>query len=185
MRVIGKRPVFLMALPLLVASNVWSMKTNNWNSLLAASIVSGFASSAGEGPVPALVADLFFVHQRGTAMMIFHMALSCGFFLGPLINAYVVQFSSFRVSFEWIAIAAGVTWVVAIFTVNETAYYNRDVKAPESAYGPKNTFVQRMGVTIGYNKDQNIFTAFVNTLAVASYPGVFWSGITVGTFVGW
>jgi MFS family permease len=185
MRCIGKRPVYLLSLPLLVAMNVWSSKTHSFNSLLAASILSGFAASAGDATVPAVAADLFFVHQRGAVMMIFHMALSCGVFLGPLINAYTVQYSSWRVSCEWIAIAAGILWVIAIFTVHETTYYQRDVNAPASAFGPKKSFKQKMGITSGYNKDLSYLKALGSTVAVIAYPPVLWSGLTVGTFVGW
>jgi len=94
MRVIGKRPVFLVSLPILVATNLWASKTHNFNSLLASQIVSGFAGSAAEGSVLATAADIFFVHERGTMLMIFHMAISFGAMLGPLMNSYVVQVSA-------------------------------------------------------------------------------------------
>jgi MFS family permease len=142
--------VFILSLSILVAANVWSLKTNDFNQLLAASALSGFASSAGETVVPALVADLFFVHERGTVMMIFHMAPSSGFFLGPLIDAYIAQYSSWRISCEWIAVAAGATWSVAFFTVHETSYYSRDVYAPLSSYPRKRSFTNELGVTRGY-----------------------------------
>ncbi|RDW90984.1 hypothetical protein BP5796_02149 [Coleophoma crateriformis] len=185
MRVIGKRPVYLMAMPLLVGTNVWSMKATSLNSLLAASIVSGFAASAADATVSAVVVDMFFVHQRGTVMMIFHMALSSGFFIGPLINAYVVQYSSWRQECEWIAIAAGVAWVVAIFTIRETTYLHRDVKRSVDTFAPKKTFFQCMGITSGYNPQANFFRAFGNTVAIVSYPGVLWPGCVIGVFVGW
>lgn len=185
MRVIGKRPVFLLAIPLQMACNVWASRTHSWNSLLAASIVSGFASAAGEGAVPAVVADLFFVSERGTMMMIFHIALSAGFFLGPLINAFVVQYASWRVANEWLAIAAGVTWVVGLFTIHETSYYKRDVNASEASYPPRRGLLRNMGVTLGFNREQSLWKALWNTIAVVAYPPVLWSGLTVGTFVGW
>jgi MFS family permease len=185
MRVIGKRVVVLLSLSILVAGNVWSLKTHDFNELLAASVLSGFASSAGEAVVLALVADLFFVHERGTVMMMFHMALSTGFFLGPLVDAYVIQYSSWRVSCEWIAVAAGATLSVALFTVHETSYYNRDVYAPLSSYPRKRTFVNKLGVARGYNPQQSFSKTLCNTLAVFAYPGVFWSGITIGVFLSW
>jgi MFS family permease len=137
MRAIGKRLVFLLSLSIPVAGNMLSLKTHDFNQLHAASVLSGFASSVGEPVVPAFVADLFFVHERGIVMMIFHMALSSGFFLGPLIDAHVTQYSSWRVSCEWIAVAAGATWSVGFFTVHETSYYNRDVYAPPSSHPRK------------------------------------------------
>lgn len=184
-RVIGKRPVFLLSLLTLIAGNVWSLKTHDFNQLLAASVLTGFASSAGESVVPALAADLFFVHERGTVMMIFHMALSSGFFLGPLIDAYIIQYSSWRVYCEWIAAAAGATSLVVFFTVHETTYCNRDVYAPLSSYPRKRTFTNKLSVTRGYNPQQSFCEALCNTIAVFAYPGIFWSGITIGVFVGW
>jgi MFS family permease len=201
MRVIGKRPVYLLSLPLLAAANIWSYKATSFNSLLAASIVSGFAASAGDATVPAVVADLFFVHQRGTVMMIFHMTLSCGFFIGPLINAYVVQYSSWRNECLWIAVVTFALWSVAFFTVYESSYYHRDVNALGSSFGPKKSFAQLLSVTGGYNKEANFFVSVYNTVAVVAYPPVLWAGklatrkfqkiiltclgLTVGTFVGW
>jgi len=176
MRVIGKRPVYLLSLPLLATANIWSYKATSFNSLLAASIVSGFAASAGDATVPAVVADLFFVHQRGTVMMIFHMTLSCGFFIGPLINAYVVQYSSWRNECLWIAVVTFSLWAVAFFTVYESSYYHRDVNAIESSFGPKKSFTQLLSVTGGYNTEANFFVSVYNTVAAVAYPPVLWAG---------
>jgi MFS family permease len=178
MRCVGKRPIYLMSLPLLAVTNIWSYKATSFNSLLAASIVSGFDASAGDATVPAVVADLFFVHERGTLMMIFHMALSCGFFLGPLVNAYVVQYSGWRTECLWIAIAPFVTWAVAILTIHESSYFHRDVNAPESSFEQRRSFAQRLGLTLGYNKEANFFKAFADTVAVVAYPPVLWAGLT-------
>jgi len=185
MRKVGKRPVFLTALPLLVATNIWGAKATSYNSLLASCILSGFASSAGDATVPAVVADLFFVHQRGTVMMIFHVALSCGFFLGPFINAYIVQYVSWRTEDAWIAVAAGVAWIVAIFGVFETQYPNRDVDKAANEYPARRTYVQMLGLGIGYNKEVSFFKGVWKTLSMFVYPPVTWAGFTVGVFVGW
>jgi MFS family permease len=120
MRVIGKRPVYLLALPIFIAVNIWSYFARSYGSLLAARILSGFAASAADATVPSLVSEVFFVHERGQCMMIFHLALSSGFFLGPLICAYVVQYTSWRWACGWIAIAASVTLLAVIFLVRET-----------------------------------------------------------------
>ncbi|TVY75768.1 putative MFS-type transporter [Lachnellula suecica] len=171
MRIIGKRPVFLISLPILAVTNVWAARTHNFNSLLASQIASGFAGAAAEASVPAVAADLFFVHQRGTVLMMFHMALSFGAFLGPLINSYVVP--------------CGATWIVSIFIVHESSYYKRDVNAPFDSYPSKKTFIQKLSLTNGYNKDTSFLQALWNTIRVLAYPPVLWTGLTVGVFVGW
>jgi MFS family permease len=185
MRCIGKRLVYLIALPLLFAANIWGFFAKSYGSLLASCIVSGFAASAGDATVPAVVADLFFVQERGSMMMIFHMALSCGFFIGPLINAYIEQYSGWQWICGWISIATALTWVVAFFIIHETTYVGRDTLAHANTFSQKHSFMRRLALTPKSNAGSGFFKSFCDILAVALYPGVIWPGITVGTFVGW
>ena len=184
LRIVGRRLVFLLALPMLAAMNIWSAKASCFRSLLGAMILSGFASAAAEAPVLVVVVDLFFAHQRGTMMMIFHLSLSAGFFLGPVINAAIVQYVGWRWICGWIAIASGITWLIGIFTIHETAYYGRDISAPASVYGSKASFTKMLSVSSGYNKHMSLYTGVYNNVGVLGHPAVLWAGLTVGTFVG-
>lgn len=186
MRVIGKRPVYLMAMLLLMATNVWSFKSTSFNSLLAARILSGFAAGVGDAPTPAAAADLFFVHERGFVMMLFQIALSCGFFIGPLINAYLVQDTgSWQWTCGWIAIASGANFLVAIFTLHETAHHSRDINAPAESFSPKRSFLSGMSLTRGHNKHASFFKSMYNIFSMAIYPPIIWAGTTTGVFVSW
>ncbi|TAQ86417.1 hypothetical protein B7494_g5261 [Chlorociboria aeruginascens] len=186
MRSIGKRPVYLLSLFLLMAANIGAAVAHGWIFLLISSIVSGFAASAGEATVPAVVADLFFVHQRGSTLMIFHMAISSGLFLGPLINSYVIQYSTWRVSCIWVAIAAGVTFIIVIFTIHETSYYNRDlISSSIIAFDPKRTFIKELSITRGYDKDSNYFRSILNIFAIISYPTVLWASLLIPAMLGY
>ncbi|PCH01397.1 Major facilitator superfamily domain, general substrate transporter [Penicillium occitanis (nom. inval.)] len=186
-RVIGKRPVYLAALLLLIGTNIWSFFTHSFESLLAARIISGFAGSAADATVPSLVADMFFVHERGHCMMIFHFALSTGFFLGPLICAYITQEVGWRWTCGLIAIAGGVTFLLGLVSIRESNYPREtaDVDLPSSSYEPKRSLVSWMSLTSGYREDLSFFKAFWSTIRLAAYPPVTWTGLTVGTFVGW
>ena len=73
----------------------------------------------------------------------------------------------------------------SIFTIHETAYYDRDVSAPPSLYGPKKTSLKMLGVTSGYNEHLSLFAAVYRNIGVIGYPAILWAGLTVGTFVGW
>lgn len=174
MRVVGKRPVYLTALPLLVASNIWGAKATSYNSLLASCIVSGFASACGDATVPAVVADLFFVHQRATMMMVFHVALSCGFFLGPFINGYIVQYVGWRTEDAWLAVASGITWIAAIFLVFETSYHRRDTEKMASEYPSKRPYLRMLGLSMGYNKDASFWKSAWTSITMFAYPPVAW-----------
>ncbi|CAK7210553.1 hypothetical protein SEUCBS140593_000865 [Sporothrix eucalyptigena] len=187
-RAYGKRPVYLLSLLLLVGTNVWSYEAKSYGSLLPARIISGFAASSADATVPSLVADLFFVHERGHCMMIFHMALSIGFFLGPLICAYITQTVGWRWTCGLIAIAGGTTFLVGLVTIRETNYPARTpeaVKKPAEGFPPKHSLLQWMSLSHGYNKDVSFWKTFIRILSMAAYPPVLWTGVTVGTFVGW
>ena len=169
-----------------MAMNVWSYKATSFNSLLAARILSGFAAGAGDAPTPAAAADLFFVHERGFVMMLFQIALGCGFFIGPFINAYATQYTgSWQWNCGWIAIASGANFLVAVFTLHETAFPSRDVHAPAEAFGPKTSFLSGMSLTRGYNKHSSFLKSFFNIFSMVVYPPIVWGGITTGVFVSW
>jgi MFS family permease len=187
MRVVGKRPVYLLALLIFVGANVWSREAQSYGSLLASRIVSAFASSAADATVPSLVADLFFVHERGHCMMLFHFALSCGFFGGPLISAYITQGAGWRWSCGFLAIAGGVTFLVGCFTIRETSYprHKADVNLPLSAYPAKKKFINWLSITNGYDREGSFFGTLWRIICLFAYPPIVWTGLTVGSFVGW
>ena len=187
MRIVGKRPVYLSSLLLLVATNIWGYFAHSYGSLLASRLIGGFCSAAADATVPAVVADLFYFHERGHCMMMFHTAISAGVFLGPLINAYLVQYAGWRWMCGFMAIAASATFLVGLFSIHETAY-SRDkvvLELPESAYPSKRNFVSRLSFTKGYDPDASFFGWLGNTLVLLAYPPVVFVGLTIGVFVGW
>ena len=52
MRIIGKRPVYLASLLLLVATNIWGYFSHSYGSLLASRLLGGFFSAAADATVP-------------------------------------------------------------------------------------------------------------------------------------
>lgn len=187
-RLIGKRPVYLASILFLCVTNIWSYFSPSYGSLLASRIVGGLMTAAADAPVPSLVADLFYFHERGHAMMIFHVAISAGAFGGPFINAYATQYAGWRWMCGIMAIAAGVTSIVALFTVRETVYVvdgPRDLLKPEEEYAAKRTWVARLSLTAGFNPNASFFGWVARTISLVAYPSVWVVGLTVGLFIGW
>lgn len=144
-------------------------------------------SAAADATVPAVVADLFYFHERGHCMMMFHTAISAGVFLGPLINAYVVQYAGWRWMCGWMAIVSAATFLVGLFSIHETAY-ERDASrlgVPAEAYAPKKTWRQRFSFTAGYDPDAKFFEWLFSTFVLFAYPPAVIAGLTIGVFVGW
>ncbi|KAI7368831.1 putative polyamine transporter [Hortaea werneckii] len=151
MGVLGKRPVYLLALALFVAANAWSMQARSWNSLLGGRIVAGFATAAADATVPSAVADMFFLEHRGHCMMYFHIALATGIFLGPLINACIVQMQDWRWSCGFLAIAGGVVFVLTVFFIRESQYQHRGCHYYEGEIPKKRSYVGCLSLTVGFN----------------------------------
>ena len=57
------------------------------------------------------------------------------------------------------AIASYVTFLVAIFTLHETAYEREKINLdlPETGYGPKKGWLSRLSLTSGYNPEASFF----------------------------
>jgi MFS family permease len=66
---IGRRPVLIIATLLLTFSTLWCGLATSYDSLLAARAFQGMGGAAADSVAPALVGDMFPVHQRGRAMV--------------------------------------------------------------------------------------------------------------------
>ncbi|KAJ6090308.1 hypothetical protein N7486_009123 [Penicillium sp. IBT 16267x] len=168
MRVIGKRPV--------LSSDAAALHDES----LASRILSGFAAAAADATVPAVVADMVAVQDRGHYMMIFHLAMTAGLFVGPLTNAYLVQQQNWRWMYYFLAIAVGVVLVIATFTIRETTYLKKRSESRE-----KRSQLQWMSLTLGSNREASFLQALLDILANAAYPPLIWCSLTIGISVGW
>jgi hypothetical protein len=65
----GRRPVILVSLLVLVFSSMWAALATSFNSLLAARLFMGIGGGPADAVAPDIVGEIFFVHQRGRAMV--------------------------------------------------------------------------------------------------------------------
>jgi MFS family permease len=65
----GRRPVNLVSLLLLTFSSMWAGLAHTYDSLLAARIIMGIGGGPADAVSPDVVGEIFFVHQRGRAMV--------------------------------------------------------------------------------------------------------------------
>lgn len=181
MRIVGKRPVYLLAMIILCMMNVWSSQASSYRELLASRILSGFAAAAADATVPAVVGDMVAPQDRGHYLMIFHLSMTGGLFLGPLINAYLVQEENWRWMCYFLAIAVGAVLALSIFTIRETSYLRTNDEQPPR----KRTWWQWMSLTVGYDPRASFFRTLLDILTNATYPPLIWCAFTIGIPVGW
>ncbi|KAM0789970.1 hypothetical protein ACM66B_005304 [Microbotryomycetes sp. NB124-2] len=119
----GMRPVFLTAALLAVVGQVWAAASkSNYPSLIAARVVQGLGMGAYFNNVPAAIEAIYFVHERGTRMALWNLALIGGINLGPVISSQIVERQGWHFAFWWQAVACSVVLLGTIVFVPELMY---------------------------------------------------------------
>ncbi len=119
---IGRRPVFLMSLVILVASGIWCACAKSIGSHIAARDILSVAAGQSEALVAFMVQEVHYIHQRGRAAT-WNAALQ-GAGTGAMFVAttYLVPAWGVRWWYGVITIINGVILIAAFFLVPETMY---------------------------------------------------------------
>jgi MFS family permease len=86
----GRRPVFIFTSFFFFACQIWTASTHNFHSLVASRILMAFMGSATEALAAAVVADLFFLHERGWWMGVYMIFLANGGAIGAIMSGFVI-----------------------------------------------------------------------------------------------
>lgn len=120
---IGKRPVVLLCSAMFFGSSIWSAVAKSWGSLFGARIIQGVSASAAESLAPAVVADLYFIHERGTKVGIATFAIASGSAIGCIFAGLVANANpDFRWVFWMDSILTGFCFTCTVFFFAETNF---------------------------------------------------------------
>ena len=72
--------------------------------------------------VPSAIVDMYFVHQRGSRMSCWNLALIGGINIGPVISSQIIDATSWRTAFWCFSAAAGAGFVATVLLLPETVY---------------------------------------------------------------
>ncbi|RAL06111.1 MFS general substrate transporter [Aspergillus ibericus CBS 121593] len=118
----GRRPIYILASVLQLASCVWNAEVYSFGNYIGANLVSGLGGAISEVIVQMTVADLFFVHHHATMNGLFVLFESIGAFLGPVASGYVVQSQGWRWTWWWCVIFFGIILLCVIFLFEESKF---------------------------------------------------------------
>ncbi|KAF7523220.1 hypothetical protein G7054_g11849 [Neopestalotiopsis clavispora] len=118
----GRRSTYILTTAVLAAVTWWSARMTTLAELYLTNLLSGLAGSVNETVAQMTLADLFFVHQRGTINATYLTAVMMGSFLTPMAAGVQASNSSWRWSYYTLAICLTVLLVVFIFSYEETKY---------------------------------------------------------------
>ncbi|KAF2734535.1 serine/threonine kinase 16 [Polyplosphaeria fusca] len=134
----GRRPVMIGGNLFLFISSVWAYNANSYKSLLASRIFGAIGMSPFEVLTTAIIADIYYVHERGLRLAIWGLCLSVGVGGGSCISGYIIQNLGWNWTYGICACFYGVFIILIFFWVPETTYrrdpaYNLDLGTKDHA----------------------------------------------------
>ncbi|KAI0161814.1 putative MFS transporter [Hypoxylon sp. FL1284] len=118
----GRRPVILVCSVICILADIWQALVTSYPSFLAARVISGLGAAANEVIMPMVVADLLFLHQRGSSTALYFWSYFLGLFLGPIISGAIGSQISWRWFFWVCTILQGASFTFLLIAHPETKY---------------------------------------------------------------
>ncbi|KAK5202404.1 hypothetical protein LTR41_011847, partial [Exophiala xenobiotica] len=86
-------------------------------------LLIGAAGAVNQAIIPAIIADVFYVHQRASMNAIYVGAQCVGNYIGPVATGYIVTAQGWPWAFWWCAIFWGATTLIVTFGLEETKWH--------------------------------------------------------------
>ena len=136
----------------------------------------GVGTSAGMGIGAAVVADMYFMHERGRYMGIFVVFVSNGAHLAAVVGGFAAKYAGFRYCYWIPAMVLGATWLVMLFCLPETLYH-RDPKTGQSLQQPNQPWIKLLTFNGAIVKRRLKAWDFTHVFVMLKYPPVSLCGL--------
>ncbi|KAJ5788482.1 hypothetical protein N7457_003472 [Penicillium paradoxum] len=118
----GRRPVYIVSAALMLATSFWISRIDCLAELYVANLVQGLAGATNESIAEITIADLFFVHHRGSMNGLYMTCVMIGNFLTPMAAGAQATRHGWRSSYQTMGIFNAFVFVVFLFFYEETKY---------------------------------------------------------------
>ncbi|KAI7089274.1 serine/threonine kinase 16 [Hortaea werneckii] len=119
----GRRPAYIFSQIICLGSSIWRAKATTYSSFMGACVLNGIGAGPAETIQPAVIADIFFLHDRGfwnTLYWVFYMG---SLMVGPIISGSMSLHVGWR-NFWWFNTALiGASLLMVIFMFPETKWH--------------------------------------------------------------
>ncbi|CAM1500626.1 Fc.00g097880.m01.CDS01 [Cosmosporella sp. VM-42] len=131
--VFGRRFVSIVLAALSLGTCIWEARSQSYNVLLAARIINGFSISTTETLMVQVVADMFFLHERGLWIGVYFTSFFSGLFIGPVISGNIAARHGWR-SYFWLSTGLCALALVALaLGFPETKWHREPRNSTEAA----------------------------------------------------
>lgn len=119
----GRRPVYIFSQVVNFGTSIWRAKATSYNSFMGACVVNGFGAGPAETIMPAVIADIFFLHDRGKWNTLYWVVYMGSLMVSPIISGAMAENVGWR-SFWWLNTALlGTSFLMVCFLFPETKYH--------------------------------------------------------------
>lgn len=80
----GRRPVFILSQIVCLVASIWRARATSYGSFMGACILNGIGAGPAETIQPAVIADIFFLHDRGFWNTLYWVAYMGSLMVGPV-----------------------------------------------------------------------------------------------------
>ncbi|KAL6702894.1 hypothetical protein ACN47E_000856 [Coniothyrium glycines] len=121
--IFGRRTISLVFSVLIMLTCIWQALATSHQSLLAARAVNGLVCATSETIPVQMIADVFFLHERGLWTGVYFTGYFMGAFLGPIMAGAIGAHYGWQ-SFFWLETAlSGFAIILIAITFPETKYH--------------------------------------------------------------
>ncbi|XP_044717757.1 major facilitator superfamily domain-containing protein [Hirsutella rhossiliensis] len=127
----GRRPVLIASQVVCLASHIWRAKATTYDSFMGAAILSGIGAGPGETIQPSIIADIFFLHDRGKWNTMYWVLYTGALIVAPIVAGAMADHDGWP-SFWWLnAAMTGCSLVAIVFGFPETMFSRVETFAGE------------------------------------------------------
>lgn len=119
----GRRGVYLISQIICFGSSIWRAKATTYASFMGACVLNGIAAGPAETIQPAVIADIFFLHDRGFWNTLYWCFYMGSLMVAPIISGSMALHVGWR-SFWWLNTGLlGLSILMVIFMFPETKWH--------------------------------------------------------------
>ncbi|KAJ6190629.1 hypothetical protein N7519_000650 [Penicillium mononematosum] len=118
----GRRPVYIVSTALMLTTSFWTSRINSLTELYVTNLLQGLAGATNESIAEITIADLFFVHHRGSMNGLYLTCVVIGSFLTPMAAGAQATHHGWRSCYQTMGISNGILFVIFLFIYEETKY---------------------------------------------------------------
>ncbi|RYC60534.1 hypothetical protein CHU98_g5665 [Xylaria longipes] len=162
----GRRPVYIISYAIYLAAALWLVFEKQFGRFLIGRILLGFGSGAAETLAPITIADVFFLHERGTIMALYTSFLSIGVAFGILVDGDDQP-------------------AFAIHTSRKEDTDRSDTATQPSAPTPqKRSYLQSLRIFRGTLTEESLIKMFFRPIGLIVLPSVLWAALVQAVTIG-